>query len=56
MKEYISFLLYFTGNIISYPMVCLDLGWLYPIYHWLMSKSVDYDVHARFWKRKTVED
>jgi len=55
MKEYISFLLYFAGNIISYPMVYFDLGWLYPIYHWLMSKSVDYDINGRFWKY-TEED
>lgn len=54
MKRYLSHLFYILGHLISYPMVYLDLGFLYQIYHGLMSLSVDFDIDYKVWNKPII--
>ena len=43
---------YYAGDIVCSVMMFFDLGFLYPVYNYLMCVSSDYDVDCKIWTKE----
>ena len=56
LRTALSWVLYYIGDVISYPMLWFDLGFIYPVYNRVMGWSVELDREERVWKSPSPEE
>lgn len=50
MKLALAYILYYVGDVISRFLYYNMFSFMYPLYNWLMLKSVALDTHEKIWK------
>ena len=54
MKMLASYMLYYTGHLVSVLLHFDCFSWLYPVYNKLMIMSNKLDIHCKLWKTPGV--